>query len=115
MHGQAYDHAINVAFMQLAIRNEHGAARKPDDTALEHIQQTRDSIRRAAVEGDAQPYREEVEEVVATYQRSTVLGSSSRETEQAYVVAGLLGRAGAQMRLDAGYRPQVEADAVDTS
>lgn len=119
-HAQAYYHAINVAFMQLAFHDDPAAARNAADTALDQCTQAKESYWRAAAEGDARLYRDEVDEAMAAYRRSIALGPSSRETEsiyqQAYVVAGLLGRADVQQRLDAVYRPQVSADAaVDAS
>ena len=115
-HAQAYYHAVNVAYMELASRNDPEAAVAAADAALEHCEQAQESHWRAAAEGEAWLYRGEIDDALAAYERSATLGPSARETEsiyeQAYVIAGLLGRKDVQARLDDVFRPQVGPDVV---
>jgi pimeloyl-ACP methyl ester carboxylesterase len=113
-HAQAYYHAVNVAYMELAFRNDPGASRRAADAALEHCQLAERTFWCEAAEGEARLHRHEFDQAVAAYRRAVALGPSPREMEsmyeQAYVLAGLLECPDVQRSLDGVFRGEVESE-----
>jgi hypothetical protein len=112
-HAQAFYHAINVAFMELAYRQQPAAARAAADAALEHCARAPEDFWRAATEGDARQHRGEFDAALTAYRRAVALEPEPREVEsiyeQAYVLAGLLNRPDVQADIDGVFRPKVDA------
>ena len=111
-HHQAYYHAINLAFMELAYRKNRSAARKMGMHALRHcdladFDPTKEKWRQATI-GEAQLYRSDLPAALDAYRAAVGEEPSPREMESAYVqacgVIELMGHDGAGQRLRRGGR-----------
>jgi hypothetical protein len=87
---QAYYHAINVAFMELAFRSDRVAARAAAELALESCAEAPASYWRSATEGEAHLYLEGWPEAVAAYRDAVALDPSPRELESTYAQASAI-------------------------
>ncbi len=112
-HDQAYYHAINVAFLELAYRGDRAAARTAAQTALEHAGASEPGFWRAASEAEAQLYLGDVAKAIAGYGAALELDPEVYEIESAYAqasrVAAELDDAALQAQLDAIFRPAAPA------
>jgi pimeloyl-ACP methyl ester carboxylesterase len=118
-HEQAYYHAINVAFLELAYRGDRSAAEEAARQALTHCEVARPGHWRAATEGEAHLHLGDREHAVDAYREAVELEPAAHELESAYVqasrVAAELGEPGLQAELDAVFRPQARLPAAGHS
>jgi tetratricopeptide (TPR) repeat protein len=93
-HGQAFYHGINVAFMQLAYRNQESAAQETAKKVLEHCQAAKADKWRHATEGEAHLLLGKIDEAMTSYQAAVDSKPSPRQLDsmfqQAVRVASLL-------------------------
>jgi hypothetical protein len=108
-HDQAYYHAINVAFLQLAYKGDREAARAAARTSLEHAAAAEPGFWRSASEAEAQLYLGDVAAAISGYGLAVALDPEVSELESAYAqasrIAAELDDAGLQAQLDAIFRP----------
>lgn len=118
-HEQAYYHAINVAFLELAYRRDRSAARSTAERALEHCRETHSSHWRSATAGEAYLYLDEPDRALAAYTETVALDPPAHALESAYVqasrVAAELGRRDLQADLDAVFRSARDVEALEAS
>ncbi len=111
-HEQAYYHAINVAFMEVAYRGDRDAAATAARQALEYCAAAPESYWRTATEGEAHLHLGEWDKALSAYTRAVSLEPPATALEsmhrQASVVLSELGHDDLQARLDAVIRPQVD-------
>ncbi len=109
-HDQAYYHAINVAFLQLAYRDDRAAAHAAAEAALEHAALAEPDFWRAAAEAEAQLYLGDVAKAVAGYGTAVALNPEVHELESAYAqasrIAAELDDTALQVQLDSIFRPE---------
>lgn len=102
-HDQASYHAINVAFMALASRDDDAAAEEYAKKALHHCLEASDSIWRAATEGEANLYLANEREAISGYQAALAKNPTPRQItsmfQQAVRVAELKGNEATAERL----------------
>jgi tetratricopeptide (TPR) repeat protein len=107
-HGQAFYHGINVAFMQLAYRNQKPAAKETAKKVLAHCQLADPEKWRYATEGEAHLLLGEIDAAMAGYQRAVDSKPSPRELDsmyqQAVRVASLTGNESAADRIETIFR-----------
>ncbi|HET7509245.1 MAG TPA: tetratricopeptide repeat-containing protein [Solirubrobacterales bacterium] len=111
-HSQAFYHGINIAFLELAYKNDPEAARNMAQRVLAHCQQARLDKWRLATEAEAHLVLEEEEEALARYQsavENTPL-PTPREIDsmyqQAFSIASVLGDEMMADRLRALFRSE---------
>jgi pimeloyl-ACP methyl ester carboxylesterase len=105
-HDQAYYHAINVAFMELAFGADRAAARRAAKQALEHCAAAPAGYWRSATEGEAHLYLEAWPEALAAYRQAVGFNPSPREIESTYRQAVALA---AQLGASPRRREELEA------
>jgi pimeloyl-ACP methyl ester carboxylesterase len=107
-HDQAFYHGINVAFMQLAYRNQEAAAKETAAKVLVHCNQAKRDKWRLATEGEANLLLGNTEEALKSYQAAAQLNPSPRECDsmlqQAVRVASLTGNEAAAEGLEKIFR-----------
>jgi hypothetical protein len=105
---QAFYHAINVAFMDLAYRDDHQAAKNMAGKALEHCDKARRDKWRLATEGEAHLILGNSDQAIESYRHALATEPSPREVDsmyqQAVRVASLTGDESAGDRLVALFR-----------
>ena len=111
-HDQAYYHAINVAFLELAYRDDRAAARAAAERALTEAAQAEPGFWRTASEAEAQLYLGDTAKAVEGYRAAIALDPHAHEIESAYAqatrVAVELDDSALQEQLDAIFRPDAE-------
>ncbi len=111
-HDQASYHAINVAFMALAARNDKAAVEKHAKQALHHCGEAAESVWTAATEGEANLYLANWEEAMDGYQAALDKNPGPRQItsmfQQAVRVAELLGNDAMAERLRALFRDNAQ-------
>jgi len=107
-HDQAFYHGINVAFMQLAYRNQEGAAQQTATKVLEHCRAAKADKWRLATEGEANLLLGKVDAAMDSYQAAVNSNPSPRQLDsmfqQAVRVASLVGNEAAADRLQKIFR-----------
>jgi pimeloyl-ACP methyl ester carboxylesterase len=107
-HDQAFYHGINVAFMQLAYRNQESAAQQTARKVLEHCQAAKPDKWRLATEGEANLLLGKIDAAIDSYQGAVKSNPSPRQLDsmyqQAVRVASLLGNEDAADRLQKIFR-----------
>ena len=107
-HDQAFYHGINVAFMQLAYRNDGAAAQETARKVLEHCQAAKTDKWRLATEGEANLLLGRIDAAMDHYQAAINNNPSPRQLDsmfqQAVRVASLVGNEGAADRLQKIFR-----------
>ena len=105
---QAYYHAINVAFLELARRRDRAAARKLARRALEHCEAAPEDPWNLATRGEAHLLLADTEAAVDGYRRALALEPEPRQIESMFTqsvrVAELVGDRGAGRRLEELFR-----------
>jgi len=82
---QAFYHAINCAFMNLAFGSDITAAREFAQKALEHCTESgRQDIWRFATEGEAYLYLGDTDRALQSYAQALALGPQPREAASMY-------------------------------
>jgi tetratricopeptide (TPR) repeat protein len=108
-HDQAYYHAINVAFLQLAYRDDRTAARAAAQQALDEAAQAEPDFWRAASEAEAQLYLGDTAKAIEGYRAAIALDPDVSEIESTYAqatrVAAELDDEALQEQVDAIFRP----------
>jgi hypothetical protein len=108
-HDQAYYHAINVAFLQLAYKGDREPARAAAQQALDEAALAEPAFWRAASEAEARLYLSETAKAMDGYRAALALSPEAHEVESAYAqatrVAAELDDAALQEQLDALFRP----------
>ena len=103
--GQAYYHAINCAFMELAYGSDVTACRTYARRALNHSLQAPDDIWRRATEGEANLYLGNTAAAADAYRRALALNPEPWQAtsiyQQAFRAADLVGEDGLSMELRA--------------
>jgi pimeloyl-ACP methyl ester carboxylesterase len=114
-HDQAYYHAINVAFLQLAYKGDHAAARAAAQQALDEAAQAEPGFWRGASEAEARLYLGDIAKAVEGYRSAVALKAEPHELESAYAqasrVAAELDDETLQEQLNAVFRPEAMAPA----
>lgn len=109
-HEQAYYHAINVAFLELAFHHDRAAAGTAAELALEHCAPAPPGPWRSATEGEANLHLERFAEARAAYAEAVAFGPPPHALESSYVqasgLASELGHPELQADLDAVFRTQ---------
>jgi pimeloyl-ACP methyl ester carboxylesterase len=109
-HDQAYYHAINVAFLELAYKGDHAAARAAAQQALDQAAQAEPGFWRAASEAEAQLYLGDAAKAIDGYRAAIALNAEPHELESAYAqasrVAAELDDETLQKQLDDVFRPE---------
>lgn len=112
-HDQAYYHAINIAFLELAYKGDHAGARKAAQQALDEAAQAEAGFWRAASEAEAELYLSATARAVEGYRAAVALRAEPHELESAYAqasrVAAELDDEALQEQLDAVFRPGAAA------
>jgi pimeloyl-ACP methyl ester carboxylesterase len=107
-HDQAFYHGINVAFMQLAYRNDEAAAQQNAKKVLEHCQAAKADKWRLATEGEANLLLGKVDIAMDGYKAAVKSNPSPRQLDsmfqQAVRVASLVGNESAADRLQEIFR-----------
>lgn len=115
-HDQAYYHAINVAFLELAYKGDRAAARAAAQTALEHVAAADPDFWRAASEAEAHLYLGDLAKAIAGYGAAIALDPDVHELESAYAqasrIAAELDDTALQEQLDSIFRPDAAAQPV---
>jgi pimeloyl-ACP methyl ester carboxylesterase len=115
-HDQAYYHAINVAFLELAYRDDRVAARTAAQQAIDEAAQAEPGFWRTASEAEAQLYLGDVAKAIEGYRAAIAVNPQAHELESAYAqatrVAAELDDAELQTQLDAIFRPDAPAVAA---
>lgn len=105
---QASYHAINVAFLALAVDNDKAAVEKYAKKALQHCAKASESVWKAATEGEANLYLGSEQKAISGYQAALDKNPSPRQItsmfQQAVRVAELLGNEAVAERLRALFR-----------
>jgi pimeloyl-ACP methyl ester carboxylesterase len=108
-HDQAYYHAINVAFLQLAYSDDRAAARAAAQQTLDEAAQAEPGFWRLASEAEAQLYLGDTAKAIEGYRAAVALKAEPHELESAYAqatrVAAELDDEALQVELDAVFRP----------
>jgi pimeloyl-ACP methyl ester carboxylesterase len=103
-HDQAFYHGINVAFMQLAYRNQKSAAQDMARKVLEHCKAAAVDKWRRATEGEAHLLLGEIDAAMEGYQAAVNSNPSPRQLDsmyqQAVRAASLLGDESAADRIE---------------
>jgi pimeloyl-ACP methyl ester carboxylesterase len=114
-HDQAYYHAINVAFLELAYHDDRAAARTAAQQAIDEAAQAEPGFWRTASEAEAQLYLGDMAKAVEGYSAAVALEPQAHELESAYAqatrVAAELDDTALQEQLDAIFRPAAIAPA----
>jgi hypothetical protein len=109
-HDQAYYHAINVAFLQLAYKDDREAARITAQAALGEAAQAEPGYWRTASEAEAQLYLGDTAKATEGYRAAVALNPEAHELESAYAqatrIAAELDNADLQAQLDGVFRPE---------
>lgn len=107
-HDQAFYHGINVAFMQLAYRNQEKAAQRTAEKVLGHCHAAKEDKWRLATEGEANLLLGDTDVAMEFYQKAANRNASPRELDsmfqQAFRVASVLGNETAAARLEEIFR-----------
>ena len=107
-HEQAFYHGINVAFMQLAYRNQKAAAQDMAKRVLDHCKAASDGKWRRATEGEAHLLLGEFDDSIKGYQAAVNSKPSPRELDsmyqQALRVASLVADESVAGRIEAIFR-----------
>jgi len=107
-HDQAFYHGINVAFMQLAYRNEEASARQTATKVLEHCLAAKVDKWRLATEGEAYLVLGKIDTAMESYKAAVSNNPSPRQLDsmfqQAVLVASLVGNEAAADRLQEIFR-----------
>ena len=107
-HDQAFYHGINVAFMQLAYRNQQAAAQDMAKRVLDHCKAASVDKWRRATEGEAHLLLGEIEAAMEGYQAAVNCNPSPRQLDsmyqQAVRVASLVGDEAAADRIEVIFR-----------
>lgn len=105
---QAYYHAINVAFLELARRKDRDAARELARRALEHCDAAPEDAWNLATRGEAHLILGDADAALEGYERALALEPGPRQIESMFTqsvrVAELLGDRAAGRRLEALFR-----------
>lgn len=114
-HAQAYYHAINMAFMELAYGSDYQAAKAIAGDVLRHCALARKNIWRLAAEGEADLVLGETNVAIQRYKEAILLEPTPREFssmfQQALRVADLMGDDEAAAELTKIYRGEAAASA----
>jgi hypothetical protein len=114
-HSQAYYHAINLAFLKLAYRNDFDGARTLATESLVHCEQARHTVWRLATQGEANLLLANTDIALDRYRQAVAQQPSLREMDsifqQALRVADLMGDQPAFDRLSTLYRGEEAATA----
>jgi pimeloyl-ACP methyl ester carboxylesterase len=113
-HEQAYYHAINCAFMTLALNASLEKAKEIAKTALEHCQQAAEGKWRQSTIGEASLYLGDDNASVAAYRRALTMDPDLREKQsmqqQAVWTARLLENENAELRLQGLFEGELQPD-----
>jgi pimeloyl-ACP methyl ester carboxylesterase len=94
-HDQAFYHGINVAFMQLAYRNQESVAQETANKVLEHCRAAKLDVWRLATEGEAHLLLGNIDAAMAGYRAAVTCNPKPRQLDsifqQAVRVASLVG------------------------
>lgn len=105
---QAFYHGINVAFMELAYRGDHAAAKRMARKVLNHCARAPREKWRLATEGEARLMLGETDGAIESYQQAVQARPTPRELcsmyQQAIRIATLVGDKSAAERLEAIFR-----------
>jgi hypothetical protein len=104
-HAQAFYHAINVAFMELAYGSDYDVAKGMAQAALDHCAQAGAGFWQTATEADAHLILGDAATALAKYARAVTLNPEPRELksmyQQAIRLADLLNEGDVEARLTA--------------
>jgi pimeloyl-ACP methyl ester carboxylesterase len=107
-HDQAFYHGINVAFMQLAYRNQESVAQETAKKVLEHCRAAKLDVWRLATEGEAHLLLGNIDAAMSGYRAAVTCNPKPRQLDsifqQAVRVASLVGNEAAADRLQQIFR-----------
>jgi pimeloyl-ACP methyl ester carboxylesterase len=108
LHDQAFYHGINVAFMQLAYRNQESVAQETAKKVLEHCRAAKLDVWRLATEGEAHLLLGNIDAAMSGYRAAVTCNPKPRQLDsifqQAVRVASLVGNEAAADRLQQIFR-----------
>lgn len=115
-HAQAFYHAINVAFMELAFGSDHGAATEMARSALDHCGRAPAGFWRLATEADALMILGETDQALDRYSEAVAARPEPRQLksmyQQALRLADLLNEEEASAHLNSLWRGEEAAAAA---